>query len=89
MPKLEYSALDAAPAVLYAKKTDNNSTAYPVLIDESGALQVSTSGFGATDNLTITETVAAPLDTFVITNGVKTKTIVINSTTKVITITWS
>jgi len=62
---------------------------HDILVDTAGAIQVSGSGFGSTDNLTITETVAAPLDTFVITNGVKTKTIVINSSTLITTITWS
>jgi hypothetical protein len=46
-------------------------------------------GFAATDDLTITDTTLGDEETLVITNGVITKTVVINKVTKGITINWT
>jgi hypothetical protein len=46
-------------------------------------------GFGVEDSLTTTDTIVGDIETFVTTNGVKTKTVTINSTTGTITTVWS
>lgn len=105
MSKVEYGAKDAQPIILYAKLAESDSIAYPVIIGADGRLLVDIDmasediatettlnklvGFAADDNLTITKTVVGVVKTFVFTNGVKTKTVVINPTTGVYTTTWS
>ena len=46
-------------------------------------------GFAATANLVITDVTSGTAETIVVTDGKKTKTIVMNNTTNGITITWS
>lgn len=43
--KKVFSASDAAPTVLYAKKVASQEQAYPLLIDDSGRLSMSTIGY--------------------------------------------
>jgi hypothetical protein len=38
--KKEFSAVDAAPAILYAKRDANSDQAYPILVSSDGALSV-------------------------------------------------
>jgi hypothetical protein len=56
-------------------------------VDEDGGLI--TTGFGAKDDLTITDTTVGSVETIVITNGTITKTVTINDSTGGITIVWS
>jgi len=46
-------------------------------------------GFGAQDDLTITDTTVGTVETIVITNGTLTKTVTIDDSTGGITIIWS
>jgi len=46
-------------------------------------------GFGAQDDLTITDTTVGSIETIVITNGTLTKTVTIDDSTGGITIIWS
>jgi hypothetical protein len=61
----------------------------PYLANSDGTYSDEVMGFSATANLTITDTTDGDINTIVITDGVKTKTVTINNATDGITIVWT
>jgi len=58
-------------------------------VDGSNVTAMDGSGFKAGADLTITDTTVGDVETIVITDGVKTKTVAINNATDGITIVWT
>lgn len=65
--KKEFSASDAAPAVLYAKQDQDSQIAYPLLVDSNGKLLVNLEASGNVTAATCSSVTVASSSTTVLT----------------------
>ena len=81
--KKEYSASDAAPAVLYAKKDGDSQIAYPLLADSEGKLLVNVEGSGNVTAATCgSVTVASSSTTVLAARADRISAIIVNDSTE-------